>query len=381
VIKIIVGDCRAVMRSLPEESVQACITSPPYYGLREYGIEPSLWDGDLVDCDHEWGQPHRTAWANSVQGEKGGRGGKNINYRTTAKETGPFCVKCGCWRGVLGMEPDFREFIAHVVDVFREVRRVLRPDGVVFLNLGDSYATGAGAVGDHPGGGEQGARWVGRPALGKTAWAGRNVPGNHRGQEGRWRGEGSKHDYGIGRLCLIILVCLITLAFAQKAYASSRIASAHQFNQDHIAGVNVAPVEVERQPSADVAIGAPEVIDEWSVMRLPLAERKIIFNRSQNNRHHFYRRVSPKIFQTGDFSFWNNQRAGNNQIVLSTGKQWAFDYRASSRCAVAFLQLSHLTGNIVVQEEWENRCGQRDALRGRSSLFLQKTLILKIAFR
>lgn len=61
----------------------------------------------------------------------------------------------------LGLEPTPEAYVANMVEVFREVRRVLRPDGVCWLNLGDSYATGAGKVGDCPGGGEQGERWAG----------------------------------------------------------------------------------------------------------------------------------------------------------------------------------------------------------------------------
>lgn len=52
-------------------------------------------------------------------------------------------------------------YVCHMVLVFRELRRTLRADGTLWLNLGDCYATGAGAVGDHPGGGAQGARWKG----------------------------------------------------------------------------------------------------------------------------------------------------------------------------------------------------------------------------
>ena len=110
-VRILVGDCRDVLRSLPASSVHCCITSPPYWGLRDYGVEPSIWGGEA--CDHEWGDPQRTAWANSVQGEPNGRGGKNVNYRTTLKETGPFCQRCGAWRGVFGLEPTYQLYVDH----------------------------------------------------------------------------------------------------------------------------------------------------------------------------------------------------------------------------------------------------------------------------
>ncbi len=74
------GDCRETLKELPEQSINTCITSPPYWGLRDYG-------------------------------------------------TG----------GQLGLEDTPEEFVENLVKVFREVKRVLRDDGTVWLNLGDSY--------------------------------------------------------------------------------------------------------------------------------------------------------------------------------------------------------------------------------------------------
>jgi DNA modification methylase len=54
---------------------------------------------------------------------------------------GHFCRLCGCWRGELGLEPTVNLFVAHIVEVFHEVRRVLRKDGTLWLNVGDTYAT------------------------------------------------------------------------------------------------------------------------------------------------------------------------------------------------------------------------------------------------
>jgi len=75
------GDCRETLKTLPDASIHCCVTSPPYYGLRDYGHE-----------------------------------------------------------GQIGLEPTPAEFVAKLVEVFREVRRVLRDDGTLWLNLGDSYA-------------------------------------------------------------------------------------------------------------------------------------------------------------------------------------------------------------------------------------------------
>ena len=81
-VRILLGDVRERLRGLPAESVHCVVTSPPYWGLRDYGVP-----------------------------------------------------------GQLGLEPTLGEHIAAMVDVFREVRRVLRPDGVCFVNYGDCYAT------------------------------------------------------------------------------------------------------------------------------------------------------------------------------------------------------------------------------------------------
>jgi DNA modification methylase len=85
-IDLRLGDCLDVLRSLPSCSVQCCVTSPPYYGLRDYGVA-----------------------------------------------------------GQIGLEPTPDAYVARMVEVFAEVRRVLRDDGTAWLNLGDSY------VGSPPG--------------------------------------------------------------------------------------------------------------------------------------------------------------------------------------------------------------------------------------
>lgn len=79
--KVLIGDCLSTLRTLPDQSVHMCVTSPPYFGLRDYGME-----------------------------------------------------------GQIGLESSPDAFIARLVEVFREVRRVLRDDGTLWLNLGDSYA-------------------------------------------------------------------------------------------------------------------------------------------------------------------------------------------------------------------------------------------------
>lgn len=86
---ILTGDCIEHMRTLPAASVQCCVTSPPYYGLRDYGVA-----------------------------------------------------------GQIGLEATPAEFVARLVDVFREVRRVLKADGVAWVNMGDSYVSVGGGGAD-----------------------------------------------------------------------------------------------------------------------------------------------------------------------------------------------------------------------------------------
>lgn len=80
--KVRQGDALARLREMPDESVHCCVTSPPYFGLRDYGVE-----------------------------------------------------------GQIGLEPSLDEYLARLVKVFAEVRRVLRSDGTLWLNIGDSYAS------------------------------------------------------------------------------------------------------------------------------------------------------------------------------------------------------------------------------------------------
>jgi DNA modification methylase len=142
-IKFIQGDCREVLRNLPPESVHMVVTSPPYWGLRDYKIPPSIWGGDLA-CDHEWDQEIRTIDNHNGSSGNTWEGGSilaNKGSRYSQIQT-EFCLLCGALRGALGLEPSIHLYVEHIVEVFREVHRVLRPDGTLWLNLGDSYATG-----------------------------------------------------------------------------------------------------------------------------------------------------------------------------------------------------------------------------------------------
>jgi len=136
--EIIQGDCLEKLKEIDDESIQCCVTSPPYWGLRDYGT--ASWEGGDAGCDHQY--------------QKGGRNpetaGKQLtNAGTIFSQYEHTCPKCGANRvdDQLGLEETPELYVEKMVKVFREVRRVLKPDGTLWLNLGDSY-NGSGKGGD-----------------------------------------------------------------------------------------------------------------------------------------------------------------------------------------------------------------------------------------
>lgn len=135
--QIIQGDCIEGMKTLPDESVHCVVTSPPYYGLRDYGT--ATWEGGDPHCTHtismdtKWNDPKRGT--DVLRPETSHRGG-----------TASHCHLCGATRidQQIGLEDTPEAYVQRLVDVFREVRRILRKDGTLWLNLGDSYMGGGG---------------------------------------------------------------------------------------------------------------------------------------------------------------------------------------------------------------------------------------------
>lgn len=147
---ILQGHVLEQLVTLADESVHCVVTSPPYWGLRDYNLPPQVWD-DLGGCEHEWEEYNQIIQG----GHSGGIESSGIFIKEQAekraKDTGSkvlsissFCRKCNAWRGSLGLEPTLELYLQHMVEVFQEVRRVMRPDATCWLNMGDSYATGTG---------------------------------------------------------------------------------------------------------------------------------------------------------------------------------------------------------------------------------------------
>lgn len=132
---IIRGDARSI--PLRDGCVQTVVTSPPYWGLRDYGT--GRWDGGDADCDHS-AIRRMTRFergfsdACSKQPTKAGSNGSEPQWTTNE-------CPCGATRidSQIGLEPTPEAYVATMVAVFREVRRVLKDDGTVWLNLGSSY--------------------------------------------------------------------------------------------------------------------------------------------------------------------------------------------------------------------------------------------------
>ena len=141
---IIRADAIEGLKTIESGIVDTCVTSPPYFGLRDYGT--AKWLGGNADCDHVT-QEIRTGLGldeNGFSVRGGGHKVKNID-KIQAKN---ICPKCGAVRSdnQIGIEDTPEEYIAKLVEVFREVRRVLRDDGTLWIVIGDSYA-GSGKAG------------------------------------------------------------------------------------------------------------------------------------------------------------------------------------------------------------------------------------------
>jgi len=134
--EVIEGDVRDVLHALEDESVQCVVTSPPFWGLRDYGT--GTWEGGDEDCNHRTGdQVTQTLHELSVYHRRDSPVGSGVRPGSDNSE----CKNCGAKKidKQLGLETTPEEYVENLVSVFQEVKRVLRKDGTVWLNLGDSF--------------------------------------------------------------------------------------------------------------------------------------------------------------------------------------------------------------------------------------------------
>lgn len=150
--QILIGNALEILQQLPDRSVDCCVTSPPYYGLRDYGTHPQVWGGN-PDCKHRWGQPleirdirEATKHAKTRTTDRHyGEASRQFNGNHQKHISGTFCQDCGAWRGEFGNEPTLQLYLEHLIGIFAEVHRVLKPTGTCWLNLGDAYANATAA--------------------------------------------------------------------------------------------------------------------------------------------------------------------------------------------------------------------------------------------
>ncbi len=124
---ILTGDCRDILPTLPAQSVHCVVTSPPYWGLRDYGT--AQWEGGNTDCDHAVGRITSPVSAKQAS-----------NHGSVTMQAAETC-HCGAKRidSQIGLEATPEKYLETMVGVFREVWRVLRDDGTLWLNMGDSF--------------------------------------------------------------------------------------------------------------------------------------------------------------------------------------------------------------------------------------------------
>lgn len=136
-VRILVGDVREQLRLLPADFFDCVVTSPPYWGLRDYGT--AIWQGGDPDCDHR--SPTMRDGRNEDRARLAGSVATNSAQLLLAHKSA--CGKCGAIKVdlQLGLEPTLADHLIAMAEVFDEVRRVLKPTGTLWLNYGDCYAT------------------------------------------------------------------------------------------------------------------------------------------------------------------------------------------------------------------------------------------------
>lgn len=136
---IINGNALEEVKKLPDNFVDMIITSPPYWGLRDYGLQDVVF-GENLNCKHQWKEHVKRPLGG--KGSKGANVGANKNDFANMRDydvISYFCEICGAWKGQLGQEPHYQLYINHLVEIFNESKRILKDSGSIWVNLGDTY--------------------------------------------------------------------------------------------------------------------------------------------------------------------------------------------------------------------------------------------------
>jgi site-specific DNA-methyltransferase (adenine-specific) len=143
---IICGNVLDELKLFPSESVDMVITSPPYYGLRQYKTEKVVWGGDS-SCDHAWEFYTKKGISGGTKSKKVKTHGED-NFQIVQDSQHAFCKHCNAWLGELGREPDFNLYLDHLYLICDELKRILKSTGSLWWNIDDSRSgsnQGAGA--------------------------------------------------------------------------------------------------------------------------------------------------------------------------------------------------------------------------------------------
>ena len=129
-IQFLQGNCIDKIKELKDNSIDCVVTSPPYWGLRDYGT--AQWENGDINCDHI--DPQQNRGKNSAK--------QSTNNKGQGTSTWKICKKCGAKRidKQLGLEPTYQEHIQNIVALFRVIKPKLKDSATVWLNYGDSYA-------------------------------------------------------------------------------------------------------------------------------------------------------------------------------------------------------------------------------------------------
>jgi DNA modification methylase len=133
-IKFLQGSCIDKIKELDDNTIDCVVTSPPYWGLRDYGT--AKWQGGDPNCSHSYGRNTRGGLTQFQKNNKGSFGDEAI-------KSGECCKLCGAKRidKQLGLEPTYQEHIQNIVELFRAIKPKLKDSATVWLNYGDSYAS------------------------------------------------------------------------------------------------------------------------------------------------------------------------------------------------------------------------------------------------
>tara|TARA_R100001440_G_scaffold42673_1_gene62441 strand:+ start:1519 stop:2799 length:1281 start_codon:yes stop_codon:yes gene_type:complete len=132
-ISFLQGDVFDKLKELDDNSIDCVVTSPPYWGLRDYGT--AKWQGGDLNCSHSYGRNTRGGLTQFQKNNKGSFGDEAI-------KSGEHCKLCGAKRidKQLGLEPTYQEHIQNIIELFRAMKPKLKDSATIWLNYGDSYA-------------------------------------------------------------------------------------------------------------------------------------------------------------------------------------------------------------------------------------------------